>query len=57
LDDFFRGGRLLEDAQNECVYMARVAVIELLEGVHILPKKALHQLRIERHFTRSGTDP
>jgi hypothetical protein len=57
LNDLFRCGRLLENAQDECVHMARVAVVEMLEGVHVLPKKALHQRRVERHFNGRGADP
>jgi hypothetical protein len=57
LDDFFRRGRLLQDAQDKRVNGARMAVVELLEGAHVLPKKALHQRRVARHFVRHGARP
>ena len=50
LGDFFGRSGLLEDAQEEAVDNARMAVVELLEGAHILLKKTVHKHRVGRHF-------
>ena len=50
LDNFFRGGSLLENAQDQAVDEARVAVVKLFKGAHVFVKKARRQRRIKRHF-------
>ena len=49
-DDFFGGSCLLQNALNESVDGAGMAVIKLLEGAHILLKKPAHERRVGRHF-------
>src|SRR5580658_5876214 len=51
LNDFFGGGCLLENAQNQAVDEARVAIVKLFKGAHVFLKKARQQRRVERHFT------
>src|SRR5215813_2150064 len=57
LDDFFRRGCLLEDSQDQGVNGARMAIVELLERVHVPAKKVLHQRSVRRHFTRIWSKP
>src|SRR5713226_4666424 len=50
LGDFFGRSGLLEDAQQEAVDETRMAVVELLEGAHILLKKTVHKNRVGRQL-------
>jgi hypothetical protein len=50
LHDFFGGSGLLDDAEDQAINQARVAVIELFEGGHIPLQKAAHQRGVVRRF-------
>ena len=53
LHDFLGGGGVLDDAQNQAVDEARVAIIELFKGAHVFFEKAQQERRIWRHFART----
>src|SRR5207344_1162747 len=48
LHNFFRGGSLLENAQDEPVHEARVTIVELFKGAHVSLKKTHQQRRVRR---------
>src|SRR5262249_47541499 len=52
LDDFFRSRRLLQDAEDQPINNARVAIVEFLECSHVALQKPLRQRRVKRHSAR-----
>src|SRR5262249_50432915 len=56
---FFGGRSLLQDAQNQTIDDAGMAVVEFLKGAHVPLQKPLYQRRVRRHPARfrGGEDP